>query len=166
MKKFMFLIAALMVMAGASTAFAESHGSILIPAVQYHYKTSKANLKYTLSLSNITDEEIECTVRFFDSDGNDNGALVKIYKGSNDAYSTGAYTSGNTFTIPAHGTRLVGISSGPQQCFVIGHAILEWKSNNDRIGKALIGGIRYLQRSGTSYSYGISHGYLNNGQPF
>lgn len=161
----MFLIAALMIMAGASNAYAESHGSILIPMIRYQYKNTNSYILYTVSLSNITDEEVECTIRFFDSDGNENGANIGVCKGSSSNCSGGSCTQGNTFTIPAHGTRVASISKFPQQCRVYGHAILEWKSNNDKIGKALIGGAYYQLRSGTS-AYSISTCYLNNGQPF
>ncbi|KAB1443282.1 hypothetical protein [Pseudodesulfovibrio senegalensis] len=165
MKKFMFLIAALMVMAGASTAFAESHGSTLVPAMRdYCY----AELKYIATqvyLSNITSEEVECTVRFYDHDGNDIGDEAKIYTGAYNTSRAKHLSTGSTFSIPANSTRRVAFSDTSAQRHVMGYAIIEWKANNDKIGKALIGAVCYYQRTGTSL-YTAGYVQINNGQPF
>lgn len=166
MKKVLLIAMAFgVLMCGTALAQGSSHGSAIVPMVitysydTYNYTTSQ------LYLSNITSEEVQCTVRFYDHDGNDIGALADVYKGHQTAgIGVKIATDTSSFSIPANGTRYLDFYESTTRNQV-GYAIVEWESTNVKISKALVGGHRTYGRAGTGTIFNSST-LINNGQPF
>ncbi len=162
MKKFMLLIATLMVMVGATSAFGGSQGSTILPFTQV-FKAKNAQLQSDIYLSNITDTEVECTIHFYGNDGTERSNMALIYNGSEN--STGEIIGkGNIVVLPAHSSRRVKFVSSSGIKNIYGYSIIQWNSKDDKTAKALVGCVRYLERINSSYVGGYI--LINNGQPF
>ena len=127
------------------------------------------SVNYTASklyLSNITDEEIECSIRFYNDEGIDISARADVYKGSS---TTGAlvleHSQTDTFTIPPRGSRVAQYYDATATRYEFGYAIVQWSSTNPAIGKAMLGNHRTLGRGGNG-TISYTTDLINNGQPF
>ena len=141
-----------------------SHGSTITPgAISYKYDS----ISYTHSqiyVSNITEDTVQCTIKFIDNDGNDIGARARIFNGNQASGSVISVGTGtNTISIPPNGTRLFMFDADNYQN-LFGYAVIEWASTNPKTVKAL---------AGAHYLYSRNHGGvshtgtpINMGQPF
>ncbi len=140
-----------------------AHGSALVPNIFSIYQGDKNYVTPYITLTNITDQTIECQIHLYDSEGTDITQYGSVYKkGMNnfELISTGT----EPFEIPAHGTRTFRHFLKPVRESTMGHAIVEWKSSDSRLRKALIGGLRTHGIMGASVY--ASSSPINNGQPF
>ena len=167
MKKITSLLTLACLLMLCSSAFAQgvSHGSTMIPGIyNYYHSANSYNTSY-LFLSNITDEPVQCTFKFYGHDGTDIGSRADIYTGSNTAgVSVEVATQTNTFTIPANGTYQVSLYTTNQQN-IFGYAVVEWSSTNPKIAQALIGSHHIYGRSGAGALFRATD-VINNGKPF
>ncbi|WP_147822608.1 hypothetical protein [Salidesulfovibrio onnuriiensis] len=166
MKKLMLTLVLTLLMCGSAMAEAVSysHGSTIVPTILTWYKNDTTYNASSIYLSNVTEGAVECTVRFYDHDGNEIGAQANIYTGSQSGGSCVLESTGNTFSIPANASRFVDFYKKSNR-MLFGYAVVEWKSSNLKVAKALVGSVRQYGRSGSgTYTSGFM--MINNGQPF
>lgn len=149
---------------GATVAYAGSQGSTVVPNIQSQHMSSGAYTSTYINVSNITGKDVTCTIRLYDTVGNDVGDLTKVYKGSGTSSDSILVSEGKTFTLPAHATYLLSFYKQTPH-LLTGYAVIEWESADNTIVKALVAGVKHLQKV-NSNAYGISFGNINNGQPF
>lgn len=166
MKKLMFAAIVALTFFGAIPAQAASHGSTLVPAIDIYYRTSSDYIATNIILTNITGEEVTCTIKLFDYEGVNitSDSIAGIYTGSHDLPEVSSLGTNSTFTIPAKGSRWVGVLK-KSPCRVAAHAIIEWSSENDAISQALAGGLRIVNNTSNG-KHVVGSMLINNGQPF
>ncbi len=164
MKSFMKTILAIIVvlmMCGSAMAETDfnAKGSIIVPNI-WTYNTSSSSWVFSyINLSNITGTDVQCKVTVYDNDGNDVTHFSKVYTSGQSIYTEVSSGTGE-FDIPAHASRIYSIK-GSQP--ISGYAVVEWKSSDPKLRKALLAGMTMLYNYG-GVSVGICE--LNNGQPF
>lgn len=165
MKKMMFATVVALTLFGALPAQAASHGSTVVPGIDIYYRTSTDYIATNIYLTNITGEEITCTIKLFDYAGvNITKNFIKgIYDGSHTSASPSSLGTDSTFTIPAKGSRWLRILRA-SPCRIAAHAIIEWSSEHDAMSQALAGTLRFSNIS--NGKYGVGNMFINNGQPF
>ncbi len=142
-------------------------GTLIVPNMVYIWQSSYGYTYQWIVLTNITNESVECRVRFYDHNGQDRTSLGNVLTGTpsgNGLWETVAMNSGD-FEIPAHNTRMFALAKSGTRNAIIGHALIEWQSNDPLLRKALVGGLQTQQQNGLE-SIGRSSSFLNNGQPF
>ncbi|WP_147820132.1 hypothetical protein [Salidesulfovibrio onnuriiensis] len=168
MKKLMLATVALLMLMSANVLAQEcfnTKGSALVPSM-YTYYISNTNWRTSLlHISNITDSEVTCRVIVYDGNGNDVSSYSKLLKDSFGAGTNGEViaTGVSTFIIPAQATRVFSFHYDNLNKFVMGHAVIEWTSENKTLRQALIAGFRSRAKSGNNFEAQFP---VNNGQPF
>lgn len=150
----------------AVAAHADSHGSTFIPPTLVQYKSNNVRNWSNIFLSNITGEEITCTVRIYDHQGVDvtTNYVANVFTGSYTSGDTPSLGASSTFTIPANGTRELQLYTTNVSA-MMGYGIIEWSSTNEKIGKALLGSVHRCTVSGTG-TFASAYTDINNGNPF
>ncbi|NDV23667.1 hypothetical protein [Desulfovibrio sp. JC022] len=153
-------------------AFAENttfhaQGRTVAPGIFTYFKNSYSYAYTYISISNITSTPVQCKVTIYDHEGNDQTSRGHVYSGEyvNGGW-TGVAVSDGIFEIPAYGTRLFTMDDRTQKYSIFGHATIEWKSEDNKMSKALVASMRHYGHAGsagTTKSGGIT---INNGQPF
>lgn len=167
MKKLM--IAVVMVAMLVTVAVAEvqtgfnAQGSALVPGLMARHRNANYYIQSNLIISNITDSAVTCRVMVFDHDGNDISSYCYVTTGDNSTEFKKISTGVNSFEIPAHSTRGFYFFKANMQKSVLGHAVIEWTSDNKRLRKALIASSGLDAIAGQYYS---NRAFVNNGQPF
>ncbi len=168
MKKITGLIVALLLVAAVGPfAFAAGEGAsgrIIVPMVSVFYRSDQRCLFSTIALSNITNEELNCTVNYYDDNGDDYSSIINIYKGSNSSSESEIVSESNSFNMPAHSTRSV-VFIQKKSVHIHGYAIVEWESSNKMIEKALVGGLRRYSIF-SSGNNADTFSFINGGRPF
>ncbi|WP_147820131.1 hypothetical protein [Salidesulfovibrio onnuriiensis] len=169
MKKLILTTLALVLLMSASASATvdcfNTKGSALVPSM-YTYYISNTNWRTSLlHITNITDSEVTCKVTVYDGNGNDVSSYSKLLKDSFGAGTNGEViaTGVSTFIIPAQATRVFSFHYDNLNKFVMGHAVIEWTSENKTLRKALIAGFRSRAKSGNNFEAQFP---VNNGQPF
>lgn len=164
MKKLLIVMALAMLLctaaAHATPPAGESHGSTIVTTmVSNAANSSKYNICQLL-VSNITESEVECTIRFYAHDGTDVADQAEIFTGTHSG-SQPAIGTGPTFSIPANSSRVIQFHKAFQRT-LLGYAVLDWKSSNTKLTKALVGTVRHYSVGG------VASGFfpINGGQPF
>ncbi|WP_147822611.1 hypothetical protein [Salidesulfovibrio onnuriiensis] len=163
MKKLMLALAMVVMLCASASATVDcfnAKGSALVPSVISRYANDSQFLKTNMDISNITGTEVTCRVKVYDQNGDDVSSNGSVWIGN----SIGGFTqlsTGNTFKIPAHSSRLFSFFTDGKS--VNGYAVIEWTSADEDLRKALIAGSRIVGVSGQKCS---SHVLINNGQPF
>lgn len=162
----MIALAVLVLLSGAIPAHAESVGSTVVPTMFIRWGGPNLLNYVNMKLSNIVNKDVTCTVKLFDHDGNDvtNTLMSSVYTGSATNTSLVSIGTNSTFTIPANGSRNVEFYR-KSSCAYLVHGIITWKSEDDTIGKALVGSVEAISAA-TSSMFGASYIPINNGQPF
>ncbi|ACS78375.1 hypothetical protein [Maridesulfovibrio salexigens] len=139
-----------------------AQGSTIVPNIWTCYPNANYYYIPYFTVTNITGEEVQCRITVYDHAGNDLTQYSKIYSGGT---TWGLISSGTgDFTLPAHSTRMYSLKPEGTSVWTIGHAVIEWKSNDSRLRKALVAGMT-LQTS-NNQGFGIALSDINNGQPF
>ncbi|WP_147821496.1 hypothetical protein [Salidesulfovibrio onnuriiensis] len=147
-----------------STAYADSCGMTIVPGLGYAYSPNNQCMSTRITLSNITSEEVEVTIEFYDQDGNMLTDKGRLYKGSSTKGSVDwlGYTS--TFTIPANATRTLNYWDTSKNHYIEGYAIIKWNSLGSS-AKALVGNAHVARFLGNQYA-GFHTAPINEGKPF
>lgn len=165
MKKVTILLALTALLLGATSVYAGSQGSAAIPHMQLQAASSSTPQYVNYFFSNITDHEVECSLKLYDHSGNILGPnYFNVYTGAYGSAAFSKVASGNTFTLAAHESRAVQFWTS-SVCQVFGYGVIEWTSTTDNISKALFGSatkVYYSAGSGLS----MSLQEINDGQPF
>ena len=158
MKSLLAVIVVLM-MCGSALAQTDfnAKGSIVVPNI-WSYKQLPSSWLYTyINVSNITGTDVQCKITVYDNDGTDVTQYSQIYtRGSN--YYTEVSAGTGEFDLPAHATRTYSIKATPS---ISGYAVVEWKSSDPQLRKALVAGMLVLYNNS-----GVGISEINNGQPF
>ncbi|ACS80708.1 hypothetical protein [Maridesulfovibrio salexigens] len=164
--KIVLAVAMVLLMSGGAMAQESfnAQGSALVPNMVYSYNDSNL-LKYTsMYLSNITSSDVQCKVTVYDHNGNDVTYLGTVVTGGNGVETVLSKGSGE-FAIPAHSTRCFTLGRDHIKIAVMGYAVVEWKSSDTTLRRALIGGVRTPAKSSSYHGKGGT-AYINGGQPF
>ncbi|TIH12943.1 hypothetical protein D0S45_16610 [Marinifilum sp. JC120] len=165
--KFVIAMAMVLMMSGGAMAQGfDAQGSALVPNVVYSYHTNNYTQYTDIILSNITSSDVQCKVTVYDHNGNDVTSLCKVSTGSDNTGIPVAVVSGaELFDIPAHSSRMVVVGRDHIAKYIIGYAVVEWKSSDTTLRRALIGGVKTPAKSSSYHGKGGT-AYINNGQPF
>ncbi|SME97459.1 hypothetical protein [Desulfovibrio gilichinskyi] len=164
MKACVLSVAMLVLMCGAAGAVDNfnAQGSALVPSILYYYENpDKLNYPYII-LTNITGNTVQCRVVIYDGDGNNLTAFSQLIKGGVNWTSTYGISD---FEIPAHSSRMFALNKANAMIHTIGYAVIEWKSDDPQLRKALIGGVQLHRKDGPALITN-SHFLINNGDPF
>jgi len=139
-----------------------AQGSALVPNIIYVYNNAKNYVYPYITISNITDKEVQCKVKVFDQDGIDVTYLGYVFSGGEplNVISSGI----GDFDIPAYSTRVYAFNRDGGKKRVAGYATIEWKSDDTKLRNALVGGV--FRARGFASSRSDSERLINNGQPF
>ena len=164
MKGCVLSVAMLILMCGVAGADDfNAKGSALVPNLQYCNNGRGANYYSSINITNITGNDVQCRVTMYDHDGLDITSLGQVYTGGGSAWTLLSEGTGD-FEIPAHSTRFYLLAKAGIIKNITGYAVIEWKSDDPLLRKALIGGTR-LWASSTAGQRGGNF-LINNGQPF
>lgn len=159
---FVLLMGSLAYAEGAVQSF--SHGSTIVPGIHvWKHSTNPGKIVNELYLSNITGQEIECTVRLINHEGGESNQFIQVYSGNMAGGSANLIGTSNAFTIPANSSRWVRLSSSKGSS-IFGYANVSWKCAEEKITKAMVGLMRRYLENGSRFSTATC--ILNNGQPF
>ncbi len=137
-----------------------AQGSTLVPKIMYYNNSDQSWAYPYITLTNITNETVQCQVRIFDADGLDLTSLGAVTKGGINAWGVVSSGTGD-FEIPAHCSRLFYLRGSSVRRFTVGYAEVQWSSNDPKARKALIGGVMIHRKDGanvTNTNYLINHG--------
>ena len=148
--------------AGASETFCPQ-GSTLV-SVTESYINKYAYSQTYLTLTNVTDETVNCKITVYDQDGNDATYASKVFTGSSSQNWVLLSTGTGEFELPPYSSRMYTFSITSTNSLV-GHAVIEWNSNNPKLRKALIGEVWKHKVINTGIANGGNYA-INNGQPF
>ncbi len=154
------------ILIGFETASAQNNfnaqGSTIVPNIYSCYPRPDYYYIPYFTVTNITSEEVQCKITVYDHAGNDMTQYSKIYTGGS---SWTVISSGTgEFTLPAHSTRMYSLKPEGTSVRTMGHAVIEWKSNDLKLRKALVAGM--LLQMSSKAGAGIAITNINNGQPF
>jgi len=139
-----------------------AQGSALVPNIIYVYNNAKNYVYPYITISNITDKEVQCKVTVFDHDGVDVTSLGSVLSGGSSLVTI-SHGVGD-IDLPAYSTRAYSLQPSGGKKVIYGHAIIEWKSADAKLRRALIGGVNRHRLCGTSRS--DSERLINDGNPF
>ncbi|WP_421899370.1 hypothetical protein [Maridesulfovibrio sp.] len=165
MTKVLVPLALILILCGGASAQESfnAQGSTVVTNIwSYHPDSVNWFVPY-INVTNITGTDVQCKITIYDHDGNDITHYSKIYSGGIGNWTIIASGTGE-FNLPAHGTRMYSLKPEGTQIYTVGHAVIEWKSNDPLLRKAVIAGITTLRADSKGISTGISE--INNGQPF
>ncbi|WP_421899315.1 hypothetical protein [Maridesulfovibrio sp.] len=162
------LMSAVLVVLICGAAFAQGtfvpQGSVIVPGLESVFISSKSNWATYMALTNITNDAISCRVIVYDQNGNDVTYRTKIMTGSASSGWVVIAAGTSDFEIPAHSTRKFVLQAVGSKEVIIGHATIQWSSNDPLPHTALIGSARtggYVDSK--IFATNIP---INNGQPF
>lgn len=153
--------------ASAQSTF-EGRGSAIVTAVEA-INDSHNNTSNEIFITNITGSTVTCKVTFYDQNGNDVTEIsnyCRVMTGSDSSSGLTTVASGTgTFDLPPFSTRMVLYRyTSSQSKHMMGHAVIEWTSQDSRLRKALTAKMRYSRF--TSTQGWASSSPINGGQPF
>lgn len=169
MKRFMpFLLAVVCTVVIVGGAFAvdpcASGGRLVVPEIIAAYKVNGETSYSHLTLTNVSGTDIQCSVTVYDDNGTEVSGISTVYHGNATSPEPVIVQDGNaTFPMPVGTTRCVKMEAYPEQKNITGYAIIEWRCDDPKVTKALVGSSMYAIRH---ESLGVAKAYLNNGQPF
>lgn len=165
----LLLALALTLLAGTSVFAVEPcapGGKLIVPEIITTYNPTGQSSYSHLTLTNISGAEIEVTVRLFDHTGAEITGIGNIYVGNHAASApVTLQTGGGAFPMPVGSTRAIKLEAYPEQKTIIGHAVIEWRCDDAKVTKALVGSSLYSIYYQSNFM-GLAKAYLNNGQPF
>jgi len=157
------MVVVLMMCGGAMAQEAyPTQGSALVPNLIYSYSNSNIWILPYITITNITNDAVECRIKVYDSEANDLTALGTVEKGGINNWTVVSSGTGN-FEIPAHCTRKFNLR-GERAINTVGYAEIEWGSNDPKARKALIGGVMIYSKDGVNLTG--SNFLINHGDPF
>ncbi|MGL1864225.1 MAG: hypothetical protein OCC46_17045 [Pseudodesulfovibrio sp.] len=163
-KYLMLALAVTMIVGTAASASAfEARGSAVVTGMQARDSTwdDISNIYVT----NITGSDVSCRITVYDHNGNDVTSLCKVYTGASAGGGMVLVSSGTgTLDLPASNSRSIQFSKSGAAGIIIGHAVIEWSSEDTKLRKALIANMWKIQASGDK-TYG-SMVTINGGQSF
>ncbi|NDV25950.1 hypothetical protein [Desulfovibrio sp. JC010] len=143
----------------AETAF-DAQGCAIVPSINSGYNSSISREWTFINLSNISNKNVQCLITIYDQNGDTVTSGMTVYAGPT-VVSSGT----GQFDIPAHATRRIIFNAANIGVHAFyGHAVIEWKSDDSRHRKALIGAIEKLRMHGNGLLKGEF--LINSGQPF
>lgn len=130
----------------------EAKGSAIVGGVYADYHGSTKFFKTFLYITNVTGSDVDCRVTIYDHSGDDvTSDCCTIFTGSSSSASVVTIGSGaDIFSLPAGASRMVRVAVTNARC-IIGHAVVEWSSEDRHVKKALVvaGDLQY--RRGNSF---------------
>lgn len=156
-------LALLMLLCGvaqAQTTCFGAQGSATVPGLFTIYGSSTYHAASHIFLSNVSNTTVTCKVTLFSNEGVDITSSYSEVLNQGTTVTTGA----NDFEIPAGGTRMLRFKTSNTNDQRYAFALVEWKSSDPKLRKALIG-MHYRQQTVGS-SYQVSDTNINGGQPF
>ncbi|QJB56149.1 hypothetical protein [Pseudodesulfovibrio sp. zrk46] len=156
-------LALLMLLCGvaqAQTTCFGAQGGTVVPGLLTYYSSTTANAASHLYVSNVSGSNVTCKVTVFDKDGNDvTASYSQVFSGG-----TNVSTGTGTFDLPAGSTRMYRFKTSQGGGSIYAYALIEWKSDDPRLRKALVA-MHYRQQAIGS-SYQMSDTSVNGGMPF
>ncbi len=144
----------------------ETRGSAVATGVLALSSSTSYMVQSTLYVTNVSGADVSCKVTFYDQDGNDMSSILSVYSGNNSGVGNTTISTGNApFSLPAGNTRSISTYKTNLNKRIMGHAVIEWSSENGTIRKALIAEGRRITSSGSNSAYGSTI-TVNGGQPF
>ncbi|WP_320173442.1 hypothetical protein [Maridesulfovibrio sp.] len=162
------IMSAVMVVMMCGGVFAQGtfvpQGSAIVPGVESGFISSKSNWATYMALTNITNDVVVCRVLVYDQNGNDVTYHTKVMTGSTSSGWVVIASGSSDFEIPAHSTRKFVLQTLGSKEVIIGHATIQWSSNDPLPHNALIGAARTAGYVDSKiFATNIP---INNGQPF
>lgn len=144
----------------------ETRGSAVATAIQPISSSTTYAVKPSIFLTNISGADIECRVKMYDHNGNDVSSIIKILTGNDSGTGSVDVAYGSdVFSMPAGSSRLVSLWTSNMNKRIIGHAVIEWGSEDPNVRKALLAEGRRITTNGTGPAYACSV-QVNGGMPF
>jgi len=160
----LLLLAAVFMAAPAGAGSA--HGSAVTTGIFSYYLSPDKYYMGNIYVTNISNADVTCRVTVYDSEGNDVSSLFKVYAGNKDPQILVGSVS-EPFPIPASCTRDVNLFSDAPNTYVLGHAVIEWTSDDPSVQKPLMAEVWRQQRVNSEGKSAFCAATLvNGGQPF
>lgn len=171
MRKNLIIFSVCLTMIFPSLVYAKS-GSAILPAVEAYYISSQQYSRYMMFISNITDEDIDVTLTFYNDDGS-------IYQDGDDSKTAGEFQTSKgtvtnwddnptgasvTFTLAGRDTTILEFRGDDPNRFR-GHGIIEWSQDSDEL-QGLVVGANYEFWQNSFQTWVDDYEYINNGLPF
>ncbi|SMF28353.1 hypothetical protein [Desulfovibrio gilichinskyi] len=156
------MVVVLMMCGGAMAEDFNAQGSTLVPSLYFDFMAANNWTSPYIIISNITAEKVQCRVTMYNHDGSDVTSLGYVMTGGTNwvAVSHGV----GDFDLPAYSSRIYSLLPSGGTKAIVGYATIEWKSDNVKLRKALVGGVmRYRAHPGGAAE---SQVLINHGDPF
>ncbi|WP_147822607.1 hypothetical protein [Salidesulfovibrio onnuriiensis] len=169
MKKLTVLLAAFVFAAAfAGSGFAQEgftpRGSAVVPGILVRHGNDNWLNMNILLITNISASDVTCRVTVYDENGNDVSNLCSVSTGApGSSVETIAQGTG-TFALPPASTRMVYVYRSDMKRAIMGHAVIAWDSENDKLRKALMAVHRMRTDAGNRGHTGAIA--VNGGQAF
>ncbi|WP_147822612.1 hypothetical protein [Salidesulfovibrio onnuriiensis] len=164
MKKLMLALAMVVMLSSVAAAQEcfNAKGSAVVTGIVSYYADNQWRDFNSFWVTNISSSAVTCRVRVFDQDGMDVTNFCSVSTGSSGKKFKTIATGTGTFELPAGATRMVHFIATNHA--IMGHAIIDWTSEDNNLRKALISTFRmYKTEANRGF---MSTTPVNNGQPF
>lgn len=116
-----------------------ARGSAVVNGVKLTSSGSTTYIETRIYVTNITGSQVTGRVTIYDQDGNDVTSYCSVYTGDQSSKNIKLLESGTgTFELPAASTRVVRFCKANLNKCIVGHAVIEWSSDDTHLRKALI----------------------------
>ena len=155
MKRFMSVVLSMVVvlmMCGGAMAEEcfNAQGSAVAPGLLFAYRGAGDWTSPYIILNNITDKSVQCRVTVYNQDGTDVTSFGYVLTGGSSWITVSSGTG--DMEIPAYSTRIYSINPSGGQKAIMGHATIQWKSDDVKLRNALVGVVMRHRVYGSSRS--------------